>query len=251
MKYLPQYILLAASFISLAACGGNDTADRLDVADPVVRFVHAAPLSSNLTLSRNDVAKSDATNIPYLFASDYSYAESGSAQWSVKTTQGNLPLGSISIDAVRGNRYTIVALPSTSTANSLYEIRDPYNKSITSDKAKLRIMNASFNASSIDVYITALGTDISAPGIVPAISATAYKTSGPISGRDSLEVSDGNFQIAITRTGAKELLFKGVINIAKNKDILILTVPDSLLPNTVKALIKIEGTAGSTEIPAS
>jgi hypothetical protein len=251
MKYLPPYLLLGASFLSLAACGGNDAADRLDVADPVIRFVHASPLSSNLTLFRNDVAKSNNSNIPYLNATDYSYADSGSAQWSVKTAQGNLALGSLPIDIVRGNRYTIVALPSTSTENSLYEIRDPYNKSITSDKAKLRIMNASGNASSIDLYINALGTDITATGITPAISATAYKTSGPISGSDSLDVSDGNFQVTVTRAGTKQILFKGAISVAKNKDILLLTVPDALLPNVVKTLIKIDGVAGATEVPAN
>ncbi len=84
-------------------------------------------------------------------------------------------------------------------------------------------MNASFNASNIDLYVNALGTDISVAGVVPAIAGTAYKTSGPLSGNDS----------------------------QNNKDILLLTVPDSILSGAIKTLIKIEGTAGTTELPAS
>ena len=46
-------ILLACVPVALiAACGGGDTEDRLDVADPAVRFVHASPLAPNLTRTR-------------------------------------------------------------------------------------------------------------------------------------------------------------------------------------------------------
>jgi Domain of unknown function (DUF4397) len=251
MKFLTKCLLVCVPMVGLAACGGGDTEDRLDVADPNVRFVHASPLAPNVTLYRDNTAQADATNTAYKFASNYFDVQTGTSQWAVKTAQGNATLGDISIDAKRGNKYTIVALPSSSTENSIYEIRDPYNKSLTSDKAKLRVMNASFNASNIDLYLNTPGTDIAATGVTPVIAATAYKTSGPATGNDSLDIAGGNYQIVITTGGTKTVLFKGAINIENNKDVLLLTVPGSILPGAIKTLMKIEGVAGTTELAAS
>jgi Domain of unknown function (DUF4397) len=251
MKTQTQSLLLGTCIFGLAACGGNDTEDRLNIADPVVRFVHASPLAPKVTLYRNDIGQADAVDAPYTYASNYFYTDSGAAQWAVKTSQGNVTVGTLPIDAKRGSRYTIVALPSTSADSSLYEIRDPYNKSITSDKAKIRIMNASFNANNIDFYINALGTDISVAGVSPAIASTAYKTAGPASGNDSLDIAGGNYQIAITTAGTKQVLFKGILSVEKNKDILLLTLPDSVLPTAIKTLIKIDGMPGANALPAN
>jgi Domain of unknown function (DUF4397) len=252
MKFLTQCVPVCLAVVGLAACGGGDDAeDRLDVADPNVRFVHASPLAPNVTLYRGTTAQADAINAPYKFGSNYYDVDTGVADWAVKTTIGSVAIGNVSIDAKRGNKYTIVVLPSSDTVNSIYEIRDPYNKSLTGDKAKLRIINASFNASNIDLYLNAVGTDISATGAVPVIAATAYKTSGPATGNDSLDIAGGNYQIVITAGGSKTILFKGVLNIENNKDILLLTVPGSLLPGAIKTLVKIEGVAGTTELPAS
>jgi Domain of unknown function (DUF4397) len=251
MKHFTKCLLAVVSATGLVACGGSDTEDRLDLADPVVRFVHASPLATNLSLYRNDVVQGGASNAAYKSASNYFYSDTETAQWSVKTAPGNVLVGSIPIDAKRGNRYTVVALPSGTSETTLYEIRDPYNKSLTSDKAKVRMMNASFNASNIDVYFNALNTDISPVGILPAIAGTNYKTSGPLPGNDSLDIEGGSYQIAITAAGSKTILFKGVINIERNKDILLLTVPNIEKPSAVRTLIKLEGAEGMTELSTS
>jgi hypothetical protein len=57
MKLFHKLLLSCPPFAALAACGGGDTEDRLDVADPAVRFVHAAPVVPNLTLFRATVAQ--------------------------------------------------------------------------------------------------------------------------------------------------------------------------------------------------
>jgi Domain of unknown function (DUF4397) len=251
MNKLNIYLLLGASLSSLVACGGNDAEDRLNIADPVVRFVHASPVAPNLTLFRNDVARVDVTNVAYQSASNYIFTDSDAALWQAKTSQGNVLYGALPIDVKRGNRYTIVAFPSTTTDSTLYEIRDPYNKSITSDRAKLRIVNGSFNANNIDLYLNPIGTDITAAAVVPAIANTAYKTAGPASGNDSLDIDGGNYQISITTAGSKRVLFKGIISIEKNKDLLLLTLPDSILPNAIKTLVKVDGDAVTKELPAN
>ncbi len=254
MKFTVRRLFILAPIVgalALSACGGNDTEDRLDVADPAVRFVHASPLAPKVTLYRDNVAVPGSIDVPYKFASNYFDVSSDNALWSVKTATGNVVVGEEAINPSRGNKYTIVALPSSSTANSIYVIRDPYNKSLTSDKAKLRVMNASFNLSNFDLYLNAPNTDISAANVTPAIGGTAYKTSGPASGSDSLNIEAGTYQLVIAESGKKQVLFKSTITIEKNKDILLLTVPDSVLPGAIKTLMKIEGSAGTTELPAS
>ncbi len=251
MNNLKKTLIVGLPIVVLSACGGNDSADRLDIADPVVRFVHASPLAPNLTLYRNDIGRADVNNVAYKTVSNYSFIDSGSALWQLRTTIANLVVGNVTIDPNRGNRYTIIAFPSISADTTLYTIQDPYNKSVTSDQAKVRIVNGSINANSIDLYITPPGTDISAAGVTPSIANTSYKTAGPASGNDSLNLDGGNYQISITVAGTKSILFKGFVSIEKNKDILLLTLPDTILPAAIKTLIKVDGDAGAKELQAS
>lgn len=250
MKTLHKILLACAPVLALAACGGSDTADRLDVADPVVRFVHASAIAPNLTLYRAEVAQPDATDVPYKFASNYFDVDMGTNDWLVKTAAGGVTIGTVPIDPVRGNRYTIVALPASSTDSSTYLIVDPYNKPLGSTSTHLRVMNASFNASSIDVYMTAIGADITPSTAMPLIAGTAYKTSGPASGDDAVDIPGGTYQLTITTAGTKTILFKGQLSFDQNKDVLVLTVPDGVAPGSIKALAKIEGSAGATDVPA-
>ena len=251
MKSLTKLLLTVIPVAVLAACGGGDDAqDRLDIAKPALRFVHASPLAPNVTLFRAEVAQPQATNVAYKFASNYFDVDKGAADYSVKTASGNTTIGTASLDTSRGNKYTLVALPSSNTDNSVYLITDPFNKSLTSDKAKVRLMNASFNASNIDLYLNSVGTDISAAAVTPTIAATAYKTAGPASGNDSLDINGGTYQLTLTAAGSKTALFRGQLVIENNKDLLLVTVPDSVLPAAIKTLVKIEGTAGTTELPA-
>lgn len=230
----------------LAACGGGDTEDRLDVADPKVRFVHASPLAPNVSLYRETVLQADATNVPYRFASNYFDVSTNAANWSVRTVTGNIEIGTTVVPATRGNRYTIVAVPGSSTETGIYLISDPYNKSLTSNNARVRLMNAAYNAASVDVYLNAPGTDIAAVG--PRIAATAYRTSGPATGNDSLDIPAGTYQMSITTAGTKTVLFRGTFTIADNQDLLLITVPTT---TGISTLLKVEGTAGTTEITPS
>lgn len=250
MNCLNKFLLACVPVLGLAACGGGDTADRLDLANPAVRFVHAAAIAPNVTLYRDAAAQSDATDAPYKFASNYFDVDMSAAAWSVKTVPGAVTIGTVSIDPVRGNKYTIVALPASATDSAVYLITDPYNKALTSDSTHLRVMNASFNASNIDLYMNPVGFDIGAAGVNPLIGATAYKTSGPATGKDSVDIPGGTYQLTITTAGTKTVLFRGQLSFANNKDILVLSVPDSVLPGGINALVKTEGTAGTTEVPA-
>ena len=250
-KIFQRFLMACLPVLALAACGGSDTEDRLDVADPAVRFVHASPIAPNLTLYRGAVAQPDATDVPYRFASNYFDVDMGISDWSVKTATGGLTLGTVSIDPVRGTKYTIVALPSTSTDSSTYLIVDPYNKPLGSSSSHLRVMNAAFNTGNIDVYMAGVGADISGASAMPLIANTAYKTSGPASGSDAVDIPGGTYQVTITAAGTKTVLFAGQVSFDQNKDVLLLTVPDASASGGIKVLVKVEGEAGgASDVPA-
>ena len=245
MKPFFKLALACVPLAFVAACGGgDDLADRLDLANPTVRFVHASPLAPNVTLYRGTTAQSQATNVPYKYASNYYDIDTSAADWSVQTSTGNVTIGSVNIDPKRGNRYTIVALPASSTASSLYLINDPYNKALTSTSTRLRVMTASYNPPSIDVYMTKT-SDISATA--PQIAGVAYKTSGPKSTDDSLEIPGDTYQLRVTTAGTKTVLFAGTVAFGNNQDVLILTVPDAGSSGGIKALVKV-GELALTEV---
>jgi len=248
MKTIHKLFLALIPVLGLAACGGGDTEDRLDVTDPVVRFVQASPLATGVTLYRADVAQPDATNTTYGFASDYFDIDTGVADWSAKTATSTL--GSVSIDPERGTKYTIVSLAASATDNTVALIVDPYNKTLTSDSTRLRLMNASYNAASVDLYMLPPNTDINTVTAAPLIGATAFKASGPLSGVDSTDIPAGTYQVTVTAAGTKTVLFNGQLSFAANKDLLLLTVPDATQPGGINVLVKTEGVAGASAVPA-
>lgn len=258
MKPVLKLLLACAPVVFIAACGGgNDLDDRLDVADPVVRFVHASPLAPNVTLYRDTVPQPNATNAAYQSASNYGFTSTSAATWSIKTASGNVQVGeSLSVDPQRGNKYTFVALPTSNSENNLVVIRDPYNKPLTSESTKLRVINASFNSGAIDVYMTS-GTNADISTAAPLIANTPYKAAGPASGNDSVDIPGNNpatnpsYQVRVFATGTRiNPLFSGRVTFGNNQDVLLLTVPD-FANGGIKVLIKVEGTSGATDIPRS
>jgi len=243
MKSL-KFALLFAPVLLVSACGGgSDLEDRLDVADPKVRFVHAASGSPNVTLSRNDAVQSDATNVPYKVASGYYDVETGVANWRLRTsasaTPANVDLATVSIDARRGNRYNLVAVPSgtgAGTGVALLSIRDPYNKSLVSDRARIRVVNAAPNTTgAVDLYLTQNDTNINTA--TPNIANVGVRQAVPSDSNDSQEIQGANYRIRLTTTGSKTVIFNSSVTLDNNTDWLLVTVPDQLLvPNSIKVL---------------
>ncbi len=218
----------------VAACGGSDDNfdDRADVADPKMRFVHAVPLGPSMTLYREDAVRPEVDGAGYKFASRYFDVPTGQATWPVRFN--SIQLNEIRFDAQRGNKYSIVALPGTSGVELLL-VDDPYNKGITSNDARVRVVNASVNAPNIDVYLTAPTTDIALTG--PTLGAIGYKTVQPASGSDAAQLEGGGYRLRITAAGSKQVLFDAVVGLDKNADWLLLTIPDSVAPGDVKVLL--------------
>ncbi len=236
-KALRFLLLAAASASLLAACGGSDDDsfdDRADIAQPKVRFVHAVPGAPNVTLQRDGVAETGATDVAYKFASQYYDVSTRDYTFTLRTASGNTELASRAVNADRGNKYTLVALP-TDSGVELLPIRDPYNKSLTSDDARVRVLNAAANAVPFDVYITAAGADLATA--TPRMSALGYKQVLPSSGNDSVEIAAGAYQVRLTPAGSKTPFFDATVTAPADADWLLVALPDQATPNSVRLLL--------------
>lgn len=234
-----KLMVAALPSVLLAACGGgNDSLDdRIDLADPKVRLVHAVPLAPNVTLFRSDVQFAAQTNdLAYKGASPYLTTSTNTDRWDVRTaTSLSATVGSVTFDARRGDKYTLIAVPDASSLTQVVLIDDPYNKSIASDNARVRLFNGAFNAPNVDVYVTSPVVDIAT--VAPNFPALAYKAAYPVSGNDSVELEGGAYTISVTTAGTKTVLFKATVSLAKNADWLLATVPASLTPGDMKMLV--------------
>jgi len=233
-------LALAASAVLSACGGGGDDGidDRLGISKPSVRVIHAITGGPNLDVLQNGT-KTSFLNEPYKFVSNYFDVDTGSQLIAFNVTNTSTQLGSAAVDAHTGHKYTVVALPGA-TAAEVLTIDDPYDKSLLSDKARVRTLNASFNAQNIDVYVTTPAADLNA--VSPNMAAVGYKTANPATGQDSLYLDGGTYRLRITTAGTKTVIFdSGALTLGNNADWLITTIPvdgiGALVPNRIKVLV--------------
>lgn len=233
--------LLLASMVSvgvLAACGGSDDDsldDRSDTADPKVRFVHAVPDGPNVTLQRNGTAETGVTNLAYKDATQYYDVGTEDYTFSLRNATDDTEITSLPLTTERGNKYTIVALPDGNGGVQLLTITDPYNKSLTSNDARLRVINAAPNAAGFDVYLTAADADLAAA--TPQFVGVDYGEAMPASGADSVDLPGGSYRLRVTPTGSKEAFFDVTVQPPENGDWLLIALPETSDPNSIRLLL--------------
>lgn len=246
MKPISKALLALVPALFLVACGGSDDDDlddRLDLADPKVRLVHAIPLAPNVALFRNDAVVGGVSDLGYKGATNYFDVATATEKWDVRTTGSPaLTVGTVTFDARRGTKYTLLAVPNAGSLTEVALIADPYNKGITSDNARVRVFNAAFNAPSLDVYLTAPGADLATA--TPTFAAVGYKQALPATGNDSIELEGSDYQLRMTTAGTKTVVFSTTVGLAKNADWLLVPVPASLTPNDTKVLV-VQSDAGA------
>ncbi len=223
----------------LAACGGSDDSfdDRADIADPKVRLVHAIPGGPAVTLYRdNQTQGADVTDMGYKGASNDFDTGRGTHTGDVRTT-GTPPLtvGSQTFETHQGNKYTLIAVPDAGSLTEVQLIADPYNKSLSSDDARVRVFNAAFNTPSVDVYITAPAVNIA--NVAPTLPAVGFKQAAPASGADSIDLEGGEYTLRLTAPGSKTVLFNAPVTIPEDADWLLVPVPASVAPGDMHVLV--------------
>lgn len=242
-RFMPGLLfgLAVAAAGVLSACGGggdDGVLDRVGLSRPAVRLIHAIPNGPNLDFQRNGTAFG-FNNEPYKFVSKYFDNEDTSTLFTFNVAGTSTEVGRAVVDAHTGHKYTVVALPGSGKADSLV-IDDPFGKNILSDKARVRGLNASFNAQNVDMYITVPAADLNAA--TPTFAKVAYKSAVPASGQDSINLEGGTYRLRITTAGTKTVIFdSGALTLGNNADWLITTIPvdgiSAVVPNKIKVLV--------------
>jgi hypothetical protein len=234
--------LAIASAAVLSACGGggdDGIAARVGLSKPTVRLIHAIPGGPNVDILQNGV-KTNLLNEPYKFVSTYRTVDEGNQLFAFNVTGTNTELGHTTVDTHTGHKYTAVAMPGSDTAADVIQIDDPFEVGLFSDKARVRALNASFNAQNVDIYVTVPAVDLNSVG--PTFSAVTFKSAVPASGKDSINLNGGTYRLRITTAGSKTVIFdSGTLTLANNADWLITTIPvdgiKATLPNRIKVLV--------------
>lgn len=248
MKTVRNLLAACVPALVLAACGGGGS-DPLNVADPAVRLVHASPMAADVSLLRESDGMTLVADAPYPFASDYIDVDTGTSDWTVRTSVGGVVVDTLSIDAERGKGYSVIVAPDSAITNSAYLVMDPFAKPPGSDTTRLRLFNATFASGDVDLYMNAVGTDIAAPGVNPLVADIEMKTAGPESGTDSVDIPAGTYQVTLAAAGTKTILFTGKITFGADRDLLLVAVPIIPLPGGIQVFAKINGDPGMNEVP--
>ncbi|CAG9170255.1 hypothetical protein LMG23992_01525 [Cupriavidus laharis] len=233
--------LALAATAALTACGGgdDDIGDRIGVSKPTVRVMHAIPGGPNVDVLQNGV-KTNLLNEPYKFVSTYFNVEEGNQLFAFNVANTSTELGKATVNTHTGHKYTVVAMPGSESAADVIQIDDPFEVGLFSDKARVRALNASFNAQNVDIYVTVPAADLNT--ITPTFSAVAFKSAVPASGQDSINLNGGTYRLRITTAGSKTVIFdSGALTLDNNADWLITTLPvdgiKATLPNRIKVLV--------------
>jgi hypothetical protein len=154
-----------------------------------VRVLNAIPLQSSIDMLIDD--KDVASSIPYGAASGYLTVSSGSRHLQIEPS-GSTPFVDQTISVSSRSYDTILDTASGATA-----LTDD-NSAPASGDVKIRVINASSNLGTTDVYIVTSGTGLSAS---PTFSSLGVSTA---SGYDS--VAAGSYQVYFTTPGTTSVI---------------------------------------------
>lgn len=178
--------------LALAGCGKSGGSSNANVRT-LNAFSEAAAV--NVTIGTT----SAASGLPFESATQYVSVPSGSQTAVVAVSGASTTLINTTYTLNSGTNYSYILFGTSNGVGALLnndQFNDPGNGLFL-----LRVDNAAPGQTGIDVYITALGADISASA--PTFTNVAY---GTVSGYASIAIGTG-FEIRVTPNGTKEIIF--------------------------------------------
>ncbi len=198
--------LLAASMLT-AACGDEDTGAGPDPGSGPspdggvarLRVVHAeAKVSSFDVLVDHSLAWND---LLYRTASDYLELESGRHHVEFVTTSGTMSDLDMVFD--EGSAYTVI--PCCSMFPLPYTLLADGDSIPASGNAMLRVVDFATAAASVNIYLTAPGTDLAAE--TPSLTLNILDPS------DYIEMPTGDYQLRITPWDSQTILVDSTLTL--------------------------------------
>jgi Domain of unknown function (DUF4397) len=257
--------LLASAIVStLVACGGGGGAQNSPppsptAASPVagtvmaqVRTVNALDDAGAATLSTGDIAVNQANTdspvsefaevavnsamslavTPETGADAALAPKDASAVGSPSSFKGSSSAVSVPMDALPGERITVIATGDSSRANSL---TFKHKTDVAAGQTGVRVLHAAARVPAVDIYVSA--PDAALPA-TPTIAALSYTNFAPKIGDASLKVPAGDYQIRITLAGKTDVVFdSGKVALPDGQDVLIAAIPSFTAGSVVNLLL--------------
>jgi hypothetical protein len=154
-----------------------------------VRVLNAAPIQSSIDMLID--GKNIASSIPYGAASGYLTVSSGSRHLQIEPS-GSTPFVDQTMSVSSGSYSTILSMASGAT------VLTDDNSAPASGDVKVRVINASSNLGSADIYVVTSSTGLGASPTFPSLGVSTA------SGYDS--VAAGSYQVYFVTPGTSNVI---------------------------------------------
>ncbi len=180
--------------ISLIVQDGAGSAELLDVDTPAdVRVFHASPDTPNVDVVVNDDFANPLVS-DLAFPNFTPFVSVPAATYNIKVadtaTQTVVPID-VDLALEAGISYDVLAVDTFTNVNAFLAIDD---RRPVATESKVRIIHASPGAGTVDIYVTAPGTDISM--IEPTLTGVPFPANTGF-----LSLTPGDYEVTVTQTG--------------------------------------------------
>ncbi|MBY5992070.1 DUF4397 domain-containing protein [Ferrimonas balearica] len=230
MKRITQALLLSLSAVFLVACDDDD--DDIVVTPPpvnpvtntYVRVLHASPDAPMVNITVDGANALEM--VDYMDASGFLELEAGMYSIGVDAIlpggDTTTVIGPADLDLSGDIEYSVVALGKVAdgTLEPLILMRD--KAEFGAGNIQLQVLHASPDAPAVDIYLTEPMADISM--MEPALAAVPFKGFS-----DLIEVAAGDYQVRVTPTGDKTVVFDtGGLSLPAGTDLTLVAVNNTL-----------------------
>jgi len=189
---------LAMCVCVLGGCGGSSSTTGN------LRFLQASPDAPQVNLLVD--GHSVASGLGYINATGYVSLHSGSRHVQVVPVSGGSPILDTGVNVASSGNQTLILTGSVASAHSI--LLNDTGSTTTNGDGSVRVINASSNAGTGDVYIVPAGDSIA--GIPPTVANLGFD------GNTGYQlVAIGGYEVFMTTPGTKNaFLGTGSINLA-------------------------------------
>ncbi len=240
---------LAIAALVLAACGGGSGgADAPPSSTPVnseaaqVRTVNALDDAAVATLSVGskpvnsadvDAPVSEFANMAAGSTVSLAVSAEGSSNQANSADLGSSSAVSVPMTASKGDKVTVFAMGDSSSMRTMH-IRQN-SSDVPADQTGVRVLHAAPRVPAVDIYVSAPDTALPA---TPTIGALAFANFAPPPDQSSLKVPKGNYQIRLTASGSKDVVFdSGSVAFPGGQELLIAALPSFGAGSAVNLLL--------------
>lgn len=228
MKRIYPLAVCFAALTTLSACSDDD--DKVvvtpeppvvEMANSYVRVIHASSDAPMVNINAN--GSELLSNVDYAMASDLLMVDAASYDIDVNAILADGMTATVleaTLETEADMEYTAVALGSVANETLMLKLIANPMAEIAANYSRVQVLHATPDVGLVDIYVTEPNADIS--NMMPTLSANYMDNS------DQLEVASGDYQIRITPSNTKDVVYdSGTVNLANMQDYLISAIPNT------------------------